>query len=366
MGMSDQEFYELYGRMPRRNKKKKIKIYWHRIIIALIILIGLIVGLVKLVTFTVGKIKGSNDDNKAAAADNSSTAREDKKTEKDNGEQKQEEHIIYSDVQLIVCVDAGHGDYDAGTTDRDGTRYEKDDDLAIALKVRDYLESCGVTVIMTREDDSFLELGDRCEIANEAKADFMLCLHRNSYDGDIQGVEAWVHNSEPTADTTLAKNLLADLEKAGISANRGVQYGYVGNSHLNYYINNDTVMPSVLLELGFLTDDLDNQLFDENIDAYSVAIGDATIETAIQLGIIDKDGNRLKEGQLISEEKPINNKDNSYSEDNFDIEYTEPGTTPDVYNTQENEVFGEEADGEYDDGYEDGYSEEDYGTDDYY
>ena len=75
-------------------------------------------------------------------------------------------------------------------------------------------------------------------------------LHRNSYDGDISGVEVWVNNSEPEYDTKLAQNILDDLEKVGISENRGVQYGYVGNSGVNYYINADTVMPSCLVELG--------------------------------------------------------------------------------------------------------------------
>ena len=39
-----------------------------------------------------------------------------------------------------MCVDAGHGDYDGGTTDASGTRYEKDDNLKVALEVQKYLE----------------------------------------------------------------------------------------------------------------------------------------------------------------------------------------------------------------------------------
>ena len=342
MGMSDQEFYERYGRMPYR-KKKKVKIYWHRIIIALIIFIGLIFGIVKLIGLAVDKLGGG--DAKAASADSSSKVqtvkKETKKPEKkeESSSQKEtEEKIAYSDVELIVCLDAAHGDYDAGTTDSDGTRFEKNDNLEIALKIRDYLESCGVKVVMTREDDSFMELGERCDLANNAKADFLICLHRNSYEGGIQGVEAWVNNIEPEADTKLGNNVLRALEKVGVSKNRGVQYGYVGNSGVNYYINSDTVMPSILLELGFITDDTDNELFDSHIDEYSVAIGDAVIETAIDLGVIDKEGNRLIEGQFLSAEKQIN----SGEEQQANVEYTEPGETPDVYNIQENEAYTEE------------------------
>lgn len=333
-GMSDEEFQRIYGRPPRR-KKKKVKIYWNRIFIALVILVGIIIGFVKLVTFAVDKISGGEK-----AAPIAASAAEGKKksdADKNSSEQEKEQKISYSDVELIVCVDPGHGDHDGGTTSKDGQRFEKDDNLAIALKVQEYLEKCGVTVVMTRTDDTFVELGDRCQIANDAKADLMLCLHRNSYGGNISGVEAWVHNSRPAADTLMAEKILEKLEQVGVSANRGVQYGYVGNEDINYYINNDTVMPSCLVEMGFLTDDNDNWLFDENIDEYSVALGDAVIESAIELGIIDGSGKRLTQGQYLSQEKPINNNDSSSAADAW-AEMTEPSVTDDeVYNTQENE-----------------------------
>ncbi len=334
-GMSDEEFQRIYGRPPVRKTKKKVKIYWNRIIIAAVIFIGIVVGFVKLVTFTVGKIKGGNDNSNVAATVNDSVENKKNGNEEENPEEDNKTTIDYSEVELIVCVDAGHGDYDGGTTSKDGLRFEKDDNLEIALKVQQYLEQCGVTVIMTRDDDTFLELSERCDIANNANADFFVCLHRNSYDGDISGVEAWVHNKQPKADTLLANNILDKLEAVGISDNRGVQYGYVGNTEINYYINADTVMPSCLLELGFLTDETDNWLFDQNVDAYGAAIADAVIETAIDLNVIDKNGNRIIDEPLVSEEKIVNEDDSSLG---ISLERTEPATIQDqVYNTQENE-----------------------------
>lgn len=53
--LSDEEFEQIYGRKPVRRVKKK-KIYWNRIIIALIILIGIVTGLVKLTALVVSKI----------------------------------------------------------------------------------------------------------------------------------------------------------------------------------------------------------------------------------------------------------------------------------------------------------------------
>ena len=235
-----------------------------------------------------------------------------------------------------VCIDAGHGGYDVGATN--GERYEKDDNLKVALEVQKYLEKYGVNVVMIRDDDSFLELDERCAKANNAKADMYVSLHRNSYDGDISGVEVWVNNSEPEYDTKLAQNILDDLEKVGISENRGVQYGYVGNSGVNYYINADTVMPSCLVELGFITEDIDNKLFDEHLTEYGQAIADGIVQTAVDVGLVDESGKRLMSEQLISPEKPVNNKDSSSAADAMTTPM-ETDSSADVYNTQENEWY---------------------------
>ena len=214
-----------------------------------------------------------------------------------------ESQVKVSELQFKVCIDPGHGDTDGGTANADNTRLEKDDNLRIALLVRKYLEEYGATVVMTRSDDTFVELEERCTIANDAKADMYVSLHRNSYDGDIRGVEIWVHNKEPKEDTVLAQNIMSRLSEAGISENRGVQYGYVGIPGDNYYVNADTKMPSCLVELGFITDETDNRLFDKNIDAYAKAVAEGIIQSAKDLGVIDDDGTRLLNQQLISKDK---------------------------------------------------------------
>ena len=214
-----------------------------------------------------------------------------------------ESQVKVSELQFKVCIDPVHGDTDGGTANADNTRLEKDDNLRIALLVRKYLEEYGATVVMTRSDDTFVELEERCTIANDAKADMYVSLHRNSYDGDIRGVEIWVHNKEPKEDTVLAQNIMSRLSEAGISENRGVQYGYVGIPGDNYYVNADTKMPSCLVELGFITDETDNRLFDKNIDAYAKAVAEGIIQSAKDLGVIDDDGTRLLNQQLISKDK---------------------------------------------------------------
>lgn len=292
--ISDEEFERLYGRPPVRTAARKRKIYWNRIIIAALIFILIIFGIFQMIKSIINHFK--KEDNIPAAAQTGSVSESDTQS-------TAEAQVKVSELQFKVCIDPGHGDTDGGTANADNTRLEKDDNLRIALMVRKYLEEYGVTVVMTRSDDTFVELEERCTIANDAKADMYVSLHRNSYDGDIRGVEIWVHNKEPEEDTVLAQNIMSRLSKAGISENRGVQYGYVGIPGDNYYVNAETKMPSCLVELGFITDETDNKLFDKNIDAYAKAVAEGIIQSAKDLGVIDDDGTRLLNQQLISKDK---------------------------------------------------------------
>lgn len=184
---------------------------------------------------------------------------------------------------FTVCIDAGHGgEEDPGALSNDETRYESNDNLAVALKVQEYLEQSGVTVIMTRTDNMFVELYDRADIANTANVDLFVSLHRNSAE-EGNGVEIWVNYQMNEDDITLATNILDGLDEVGVSANRGVQYGYQGydvSAKINYAVNDATEMPSCLVELGFITNDTDNKLFDENLDSYAKSIADGIIKSA--------------------------------------------------------------------------------------
>lgn len=177
---------------------------------------------------------------------------------------------------LTVCIDAGHGGKDIGT-DSDG-RVEKDDTLKLALEIESYLKNQNVTVVMTRTEDIFWKLSKRCRIANEANADYMVSLHRNS--GEGYGVEAWIAQNADEETQALTNNIMSGLENAGISRNRGIKTGSQSNSTEDYIINRDSNMPSCIIELGFINVEDDNKLYDEHISDYAKAIGDAIIKTA--------------------------------------------------------------------------------------
>ena len=189
--------------------------------------------------------------------------------------------------EFVVVIDPGHGGDDAGTTDGD-SRYEKDDNLRIALAVRDaLLAHPHVKVILTRETDVFITLQDRCAIANQANADVFVSLHRNSAT-EGNGIEIWVNNQDNSSDKRLAGYIMELLKDVGISKDRGIRSGYrTTNDGDNYYVNYYTEMPSCLIEMGFLTSDTDNQYFDERLDSYAEAIATGIVEYGTDLELYD-------------------------------------------------------------------------------
>lgn len=89
-----------------------------------------------------------------------------------------------------IAIDAGHGGYDPGT--RGNFSREKDIALKIALKAGKYIEDLlpGVEVIYTREEDVFVPLETRAQIANKNGADLFISIHCNSFP------KKWVYGTE--------------------------------------------------------------------------------------------------------------------------------------------------------------------------
>ncbi len=170
-----------------------------------------------------------------------------------------------------VCLDAGHGADDVGAIN--GSRYEKDDDLRLTLAVRDKLEGMGIKTLLTREDDSDVTLEARCKIANKNGCNLFVCIHRNSAESkDARGVEAWIARSQKGNEKALAEDLLKNICTVTGQQNRGVKKGYRDATSRDFYINADTDMPSLLLEIGFITNAEDNAAFDEKLDATAETI----------------------------------------------------------------------------------------------
>lgn len=189
----------------------------------------------------------------------------------------EEKHMVdeTESKQLIVCIDAGHGGKDNGSDFR--LRLEKDDNLKLAKEVCAYLESQGAKVVMTRTEDVFLKLQERCDVANEAEANYFISLHRNK--GEGVGVETWIYSEPNEENSTLADEIMNRLAEAGVQRDRGVRRGTQESEGKNYYVNSHTNMPACIVELGFINNSTDNELYDEKMSNYAKAIGDAVFTT---------------------------------------------------------------------------------------
>src|SRR5215213_10930632 len=81
----------------------------------------------------------------------------------------------------LIVLDAGHGGRDPGAISPFGEKREKDVTLAIARAIRDELAASGrVRVALTRDDDTFLVLRDRYEIARRLGADLFISIHADA------------------------------------------------------------------------------------------------------------------------------------------------------------------------------------------
>lgn len=162
----------------------------------------------------------------------------------------------------VWVIDAGHGGRDVGT---EGSKVnEKDITLKVALRVAALVRANlkDVRVVMTRETDRFLTLAQRCAVANQAGGDLFLSIHVNAapeapgvsgtetYYGPV-GVTSLRHVESARRRYQQKSELLAwELQK---------HYGMVGRSirrgvkRERYYVVLHTLMPSVLTEIGFIS-----------------------------------------------------------------------------------------------------------------
>ena len=108
---------------------------------------------------------------------------------------------------------------------------------------------------------------------NESGADYFVSIHRNSspYPNQYSGVESLVY-SRYGAAAALAANINEQMEQVGF-VNLGV------NERPNLVVLNRTQMPAVLVEVGFINTDADNQLLDERFEETAQAIADGILQT---------------------------------------------------------------------------------------
>ena len=217
-------------------------------------------------------------------------------------------------VKTIV-IDPGHGGQDPGAIGLTGKR-EANLALAVALKFGEMVESAfpDVNVIYTRKTDKFVSLNDRAEIANKAKADLFFCIHLNAATNrEAFGSSTYVlglHKTEDNLEVAKRENAVIELEGEAaekyefnpnspeghiimsmkqnafldqsikIASNIENEFALRANrksrgvKQAGFYVLYKTSMPSILAEIGFISNPKEEQFL-------SSAEGQSTIADAL-------------------------------------------------------------------------------------
>jgi N-acetylmuramoyl-L-alanine amidase len=256
---------------------------------------------------------------------------------------------------FTVVLDAGHGGKDPGNL---GTgrhkRTEKDISLDVTLELGKMIEANypDVEVVYTRKTDIFPSLNERVKIANKAQADLFISVHCNANNNkEAFGSETYVmglHKSEESLQTAMRENASIYLEDnyekdyAGfdpknpdtyialslrenvfldqsLSLAKGIQDDFRvkvgrkdrGVKQAGYYVISFTNMPSVLVELGFLTNSAEEDFLQtpEGKSKMSLSIYKAFKEFRDKAAA--KAGTVVKENPVVKDDKALTKPNNS-------------------------------------------------------
>ena len=170
-----------------------------------------------------------------------------------------------------VVLDAGHGAADPGKIGCNDAR-EKDINLAIVLKLKQYLEAENVKVVLTRESDEPLyeesavnkkmsDMNARVSIIESTKPDLVVSIHQNSYhESSVCGPQVFYYKASEKG------KLAAECLQASFDGLEEIDNRRLAKANDNYYLLLHTSAPMVIAECGFLSNPGEAELLIQ--DAY--------------------------------------------------------------------------------------------------
>ncbi len=153
----------------------------------------------------------------------------------------------------VIVIDPGHGGSSTGALG--GGYAEKNLTLAISLKLRTLLESCGAKVIMTRDNDTDVDLYARPRIANEIHADLFISVHNDSFTSNVRGTTTYYHKGDGNA-RALAQAVQREIVAvSGIPSKGALSDGVLYENGLA--VLRKSLMPAILVEVAYISNATD-------------------------------------------------------------------------------------------------------------
>lgn len=168
------------------------------------------------------------------------------------------QNVVAGRQKPVVVLDSGHGGNDPGKIGVDGS-LEKDINLEIAEKVKEYLEASDVEVVMTRKDDRGLykegdsnkkmaDMRNRCAAIEDANPDIVVSIHQNSYHQEpVSGGQVFYYK------TSEQGKRLAEILQKRFDFVLGEKNTRLAKPNGNYYLLLHVKQPIVIVECGFLS-----------------------------------------------------------------------------------------------------------------
>ncbi|MDB9447488.1 N-acetylmuramoyl-L-alanine amidase [Anabaena sp. CS-542/02] len=147
-------------------------------------------------------------------------------------------------TRSVVMIDPGHGGRDPGAIGIGGLR-ESDVVLPISKRVAAILEQNGVQAVLTRDSDYFVSLQGRVDLAERANADLFVSIHANAISmsrPEVNGLETYYHDSGQRLARSIHNSVIQNVTIRDRQVRRA-----------RFYVLRRNTMPSVLVEVGFVT-----------------------------------------------------------------------------------------------------------------
>ena len=174
--------------------------------------------------------------------------------------------------EKVLVIDAGHGGKDVGAISKDGNYYEKDINLDIVLKLKELLDKENIKVYYTRTQEETVYLRPRVTLANVVDCDYFISIHCNSNLLDYpNGTEALYYDRtfKGVRSFDLATLFSEEIAKNVNLKNRGT----VKKQSDDIYIIDQSVVPTVLIEVGYLSNKNDLNYLNQSDNRQAVARG---------------------------------------------------------------------------------------------
>lgn len=183
-----------------------------------------------------------------------------------------------------IVISPGHGvsedGFDPGAV---GQVTEQEINLAVAKKLTEELQGMGANVVRLETESTYIYDRDRPKVARQYGADMFLELHCNAApSADSHGCEVYYFTPwSQTLAQSINDNLAGFLNSAygdGTDSSRGAKYSY-------YWYTLEQGFPSVLVEMGFVTNDTESLLMAANSDGMAKAIAQGVYEYFARSGL---------------------------------------------------------------------------------